>query len=153
MSPVLPSRRQSSPPGAAPFVAAVSFLPFSPVEPNQDQRPAPLPRVNPAGARKSGQPYGGLPPPQLQIPRAPLVGIARLAAQSAAAETKRQSAGEAGVFSAAGEIHPQRCDSNRVPLNGPSIPTGVASLPASIATRGTPTNTWNRWRDFEKKIS
>jgi len=56
------------------------------------------------------------PPPQLQIPHAPLVGIARLAAQSPAAETKRQSAVKPEYFLLPVKSILNRCDSDRVPF-------------------------------------
>src|SRR5208337_1298500 len=52
----------------------------------------------------------------LQIPRAPLVGIAHLAAQSLAAETKRQSAEKPEYFLLPVKSILNRCDSDRVPF-------------------------------------
>src|SRR5271157_4541722 len=111
MSPVLPH--------STPFLTirrrpvrrpVVSFLPFSPVE------PSPRPE---AGALAQGAPgwcKGNLesstadcPPPQLQIPHAPLVGIARLAAQSPAAGTPE-------YFLLPVKSMLNRCDSDRVPF-------------------------------------
>ena len=119
MSPVLPH--------STPFLTtrrrpvrrpAVSFLPFCPVEPN------PRPEAGPHAQGDSGWCKGNLdsptadcPPPQLQIPRAPLVGIARLAAQSPAAETKRQSAEKPEYFLLPVKSILNRCDSDRVPFD------------------------------------
>ena len=96
---------------------AVSLLPFSSVEPN--------PRPE-AGTLAQGQPgwrKGNLdgrsadcPPPQVQVPRAPLVGIARLAAHSLPVETKRQSAERPEYFLLPVKSILNRCDSNRVPF-------------------------------------
>jgi DNA repair photolyase len=118
MSPVLP---QSAPifttrrrPVRRP---AVSFLPFSPVEPNPRPEAGALAQGEPGGCKGNlDSPTADCPPPQLQIPRAPLVGIARLAAQSAAAETKRQSAEKPEYFLLPVKSILNRCDSNRVPF-------------------------------------
>jgi DNA repair photolyase len=119
MSPVLPlstpafaSRRR---PVRRP---AVRFLPFSPVTPDPTAE---------AGTRAPGDsgwckgslemPTADCPPPQLQTPRAPLVGIARLAANSPMAETKRKSAEKPEYFLLPVKSILNRCDSNRVPFD------------------------------------
>ena len=96
---------------------AVSFLPFSPVEPN------PRPEAGALAQGASGWCKGNLdsptadcPPPQVQIPRAPLVGIARLAANSPACETKRKSQEKPEYFLLPVKSILNRCESNRVPF-------------------------------------
>lgn len=96
----------------------VRFLPFSPVTPD------PTPE---AGTRAPGSPgwcKGGLekptadcPPPQLQTPRAPLVGIARLAANSPAAETRRKSNEKPEYFVLPVKSILNKCESDRVPFD------------------------------------
>src|SRR5208282_5123140 len=118
MSPVLPH--------SAPFFTtrrrpvrrpAVSFLPFSPVEPNPRPEAGALAQGEPGGCKANlDSPTADCPPPRLQIPRAPLVGIARLAAQSPAAETKRQSAEKPEYFLLPVKSILNRCDSDRVPF-------------------------------------
>jgi DNA repair photolyase len=119
MSPVLPlttpaftSRRRSVP------RPAVRLLPFSPVTPDPTAE---------AGTRAPGEagwckgslekPTADCPPPQLQTPRAPLVGIARLAANSPCAETRRTSAEKPEYFILPVKSILNRCDSNRVPFD------------------------------------
>jgi DNA repair photolyase len=62
-------------------------------------------------------PPADCPPPQLQTPRAPLVGIARLAANSKTAETKRSSGEKPEYFLLPVKSILNRCDSNRVPFD------------------------------------
>src|SRR6516165_2608343 len=117
MSPVLPLTTARLPMRRRPVLRpVVSFLPFCP-------EPDPKPE---AGTRAPGEagwckgnlesPSADCPPPQLQISPAPLVGIARLAAQSPAAETKRQSAEKPEYFLLPVKSILNRCDSNRVPF-------------------------------------
>ena len=95
----------------------VSFLPFSPVEPNPRPEAGALAQGAPGWCKGNLEsPKADCPPPQLQIPRAPLVGIARLAAQSPAAETKRQSAEKPEYFLLPVKSILNRCDSDRVPF-------------------------------------
>jgi len=119
MSPVLPlttpsftSRRHSV------RRPAVRLLPFSPVTPDPTAE---------AGTRAPGEagwckgslekPTADCPPPQLQTPRAPLVGIARLAANSPCAETRRTSPEKPEYFILPVKSILNRCDSNRVPFD------------------------------------
>jgi DNA repair photolyase len=119
MSPVLPlttpaftSRRRSVP------RPAVRLLPFNPVTPDPTAE---------AGTRAPGEagwskgslekPTADCPPPQLQTPPAPLVGIARLAANSPCAETRRTSAEKPEYFILPVKSILNRCDSNRVPFD------------------------------------
>src|SRR6202051_4913821 len=97
---------------------AVSFLPFCPDEPNPQPEAGSLATGN-AGWREGSlaSPLADCPPPQLQTPRAPLVGIARLAANSPAAETKRKSAEKPEYFFFPVKSILNRCDSNRVPYD------------------------------------
>ena len=95
----------------------VSFLPFSPVEPNPRPEAGALAQGAPGWCKGNLEsPKADCSPPQLQIPRAPLVGIARLAAQSPAAETKRQSAEKPEYFLLPVKSILNRCDSDRVPF-------------------------------------
>jgi DNA repair photolyase len=97
---------------------AVRSLPFSPETPN--------PTVE-AGTRAPGEtgwckgslekPTADCPPPQLQTPRAPLVGIARLAAKSPEAETRRKSVEKPQYFLLPVKSILNRCDSARVPFD------------------------------------
>ncbi len=96
----------------------VSFLPFSPVEPNPKPEAGALAQGTPGWCKGNlDSPTADCPPPQLQIPRAPLVGIARLAAQSPAAVTKRQSAEKPEYFLLPVKSILNRCDSDRVPFD------------------------------------
>jgi DNA repair photolyase len=97
---------------------AVQFLPFCP------ETPDPKPEADALAQGTSGWCKGSLespsadcPPPQLQTPRAPLVGIARLAANSAAAETRRKSAEKPEYFLLPVKSILNRCDSKRVPFD------------------------------------
>ena len=97
---------------------AVRFLPFSPVTPDPTAE---------AGTRAPGEagwckgsleiPTADCPPPHLQTPRAPLVGIARLAANSPVAETRRKSAEKPEYFLLPVKSILNRCDSERVPFD------------------------------------
>jgi DNA repair photolyase len=97
---------------------AVRLLPFSPITPDPTAE---------AGSRAPGdagwckgsleKPTADCPPPQLQTPRAPLVGIARLAANSPLAETRRKSAEKPAYFLLPVKSILNRCDSNRVPFD------------------------------------
>lgn len=119
MSPVLPltvpsftSRRR---PVRRPVV---SLLPFCP------EMPEPKPEAGSLAQGVAGwcngspeEPTADCPPPQLLTPRAPLVGIARLAANSPAAETQRKSAEKPEYFLLPVKSILNRCDSERVPFD------------------------------------
>jgi DNA repair photolyase len=97
---------------------AVRFLPFSP------ETPDPTAEAGPRAPGATGWCKGSLektmadcPPPQLQTPRAPLVGIARLAANSPAAETRRKSAEKPEYFLLPVKSILNPCDSERVPFD------------------------------------
>ncbi len=118
MSPVLPH-------SAPRFIArrrpvrrpAVSLLPFSPVEPNPRPEAGALAQGSPGWCKGNlDSPTADCPPPQLQISHAPLVGIARLAAQSPAAETQRKSAEKPEYFLLPVKSILNRCESDRVPF-------------------------------------
>jgi len=95
----------------------VSFLPSSPVEPNPRPEAGALAQGAPGWCKGNlDSPTADCPPPQLQIPRAPLVGIARLAAKSPPAETRRQSAEKPEYFLLPVKSILNRCDSDRVPF-------------------------------------
>ena len=119
MSPVLPlsasireSRRR---PVTRP---AVQFLPFCPESPDPQTEAVPAARGDNGWCKGSLEgPQADCPPPQLQTPRAPLVGIARLAANSPAAETKRSSREKPEYFLLPVKSILNRCDSNRVPFD------------------------------------
>jgi len=150
--PVLPQSAPIFTTRRRPFVAPLfpSFL-LALLNQTQDQRPAPLPRVNRRVQGKSGQPYGGLPPAQLQIPvRHGGHCSPRCAIGGGGNETP--VGGEAGVFSAAGEIHPQPLRFQRVPFEWTINPYRGCEFACKYATRVHPRIHGNRWRDFEKKI-
>jgi DNA repair photolyase len=115
MSPVLPL-------AAPPFIhrrrhvrhPAVAFLPFCPVTP--DPKPEAGILQENAGWCKGSPEKADCPPPQLQTPPAPLVGIARLAAQSPAAETRRKSTEKPEYFLLPVKSILNKCDSQRVPF-------------------------------------
>jgi DNA repair photolyase len=94
---------------------AVSFLPFSPDEPKPE---AGALAQSEAGWCKGSleSPTADCPPPTIQTPHAPLVGIARLAAKSPAAETKRKSEEKPEYFLLPVKSILNRCDSARVPF-------------------------------------
>jgi DNA repair photolyase len=100
---------------------AVGFLPFRPNEPSPKQEAGPLSVVQESvsgwckGSLES--PTADCPPPQLQTPHASLVGIARLAAKSPAAETKRKSLEKPEYFLLPVKSILNRCDSARVPFD------------------------------------
>jgi DNA repair photolyase len=118
MSPVLPrstsrfnSRRRPVRTPASPF------LPFRPDEPSPLQEADALHRSAPGWCKGSlERPKADCPPPKLQTPRTPLVGIARLAANSPAADSKRNSLGKPEYFLLPVKSILNRCDSNRVPF-------------------------------------
>jgi DNA repair photolyase len=117
MSPVLP---QSTPrfamrrrPVRRP---ATQLLPFSPAEPKPE-----------AGALAQGEadwrkaspesPTADCPPPEFPTCHAPLVGIARLAAEAPAADTKRKSLVKPEYFLLPVKSILNKCDSARVPFD------------------------------------
>jgi DNA repair photolyase len=95
---------------------AAQLLPFCPAEAKPE-----------AGALAQGQagwhkesrksPTADCPPPQFQTSPAPLAGIARLAANSPAAGTKRKSAEKPEYFFLPVKSILNRCDSQRVPFD------------------------------------
>jgi|HubBroStandDraft_6_1064221.scaffolds.fasta_scaffold11328_4 DNA repair photolyase len=96
---------------------AVSFLPFCPDEPNPNTEAGSLATGNAGWCEGSLEsPLAYCPPPQLQTPHAPLVGIARLAANSPAAETQRKSLEKPEYFFLPVKSILNRCDSDRVPF-------------------------------------
>src|SRR5215469_13360568 len=93
---------------------AVRFLPFCPdTEPTEAGPRAPGAAGGCEGSLE--KPTADCPPPQLQTSRAPLVGIARLAANSPAADTRRRSAEKPEYFVLPVKSILNRCDSQRVP--------------------------------------
>jgi DNA repair photolyase len=119
MPPVLPL--------SAPFPAirrrpvhrpVVRFLPFCPDTPDPETQAGPLAQ-GATGWRKGRLegPSADCLPPQLQTSPAPLVGIARLAANSRAAETQRKSSERPEYFLLPVKSILNRCDSRRVPFD------------------------------------
>ena len=119
MSPVLPHSTPSFTTRRRPVRRpAVRFLPFSPITPDPQAE---------VGTRAPGAtdwckgsleiPTADCPPPKLQTPRAPLVGIARLAGNAPAAETRRKSAEKPEYFLLPVKSILNRCDSERVPFD------------------------------------
>jgi len=119
MSPVLPLTTPSFTSRRRPVRRpVVRFLPFCPDAP--DPKPEAGPLAQGAAGCCKGSPEGptaDCPPPQFQTPRAPLVGIARLAANSPTAETKRKSAEKPECFLLPVKSILNRCDSQRVPFD------------------------------------
>src|ERR1700740_30259 len=119
MSPVLPL--------SAPFPntrrrpvrrPAVRFLPFCPDANDPKPEAGALAQGSPGWCMGSLEsPSADCPPPQLHTPPAPLVGIARLAAKSPAAETRRKSAGKPEYFLLPVKSILNHCDSRRVPFD------------------------------------
>jgi DNA repair photolyase len=97
---------------------AVRFLPFSPEMPDAKPEAGPLAQ-GAAGWRKGSpeSPTADCPPPQPRTSRTPLVGIARLAANSTAAETQRKSAEKPEYFLLPVKSILNHCDSERVPFD------------------------------------
>lgn len=119
MSPVLPLSAPALTTRRRPVRRpAVRFLPFCP------ETPDPKPEAEPLAQGATGWCKGSLegpkadcPPPQLQTPRAPLVGIARLAANSPAAKSRRESAEKPEYFLLPVKSILNHCDSERVPFD------------------------------------
>jgi len=119
MSPVLPHttriRENRRRPATHP---AVQLLPFCLVSPDPHTEAVAPARGENGWCKGSLElPPADCPPPQVQTPRAPLVGIARLAANSPAAETKRSSREKPEYFVLPVKSILNRCDSNRVPFD------------------------------------
>src|SRR5208282_3890521 len=118
MSPVLPLTSPHSTIRRRPVRRpVVRFLPFCPETP--DPKPEAGPRAPGAVGWCKGSPEDQLadcPPPQIRTPHAPLVGIARLAANSPPAESQRKSAEKPEYFLLPVKSILNRCDSVRVPF-------------------------------------
>ena len=155
MPPVLPHSTSHLLPRRRPVrVRAVPFLPFRPNEPSPKQE---------TGASReevSGWCTGRLesstadcPPPPLQTPHAPLVGIARLAARSLVAETKRQSREKPEYFLLPVKSILNRCDSDRVPFEWTINPYRGCEFACKYCyARYTHEYMEIDGREFEKKI-
>lgn len=117
MSPVLPLSTSRFTSRRRPVRSrAVPFLPFRPNEPSPNQEAGGLFEGASGWCGSLESPKADCPPPRLQTPHAPLVGIARLAAKSPAAETKRKSVEKPEYFLLPVKSILNRCDSNRVPF-------------------------------------
>lgn len=117
MSPVLPlsSRLRPRRPVRRP---AVRFLPFCPEAYDPKPEAGALAQGTPGWCKGSLEgPSADCPPPQLQTPPAPLVGIARLAANSPTAQTKRRSVEKPEYFLLPVKSILNHCDSERVPFD------------------------------------
>jgi len=118
MSPVLPLTAPRFTTRRSPVRRpAVRFLPFSPDTPDQTEAGTRAPGSSGGCKGSLEKPTADCPPPQLQTSRAPLVGIARLAANSPAADTRRKSAGKPEYFVLPVKSILNRCDSERVPFD------------------------------------
>jgi DNA repair photolyase len=119
MSPVLPN--SVSRPARMrhhPVRHPVSFLPFCPETPEPKPEAGPLAQGTAGWCKGSPEnPTADCPPPQLPTSHAPLVGIARLAAKSPTAETRRQSTEKPEYFFLPVKSILNRCDSARVPFD------------------------------------
>ncbi len=92
-------------------------LPFRPNEPSPLQEAGALSKGASGWCKGSLEsPTADCPPPQLQTSHAPLVGIARLAAKSPAADSKRKSQEKPEYFLLPVKSILNRCDSDRVPF-------------------------------------
>jgi DNA repair photolyase len=97
---------------------AVQFLPFCPEAPDPKPEAGPLARGTTGWCKGSPDaPRADCPPPQVPTPHAPLVGIARLAAKSPAAETRRRSSEKPEYFFLPVKSVLNPCDSQRVPFD------------------------------------
>jgi DNA repair photolyase len=97
---------------------AVQFLPFCPEAPDPKPEAGPLARGTTGWCKGSPDaPKADCPPPQVPTSHVPLVGIARLAAKSRAAETRRKSAEKPEYFILPVKSILNRCDSQRVPFD------------------------------------
>jgi DNA repair photolyase len=119
MSPVLPHTASTLLSRRRPVTSpAVQFLPFCPESPDPQPEAVALAQGENGWCKGSlGGPTADCPPPQLQTPRAPLVGIARLAANSPAAQTRRSSREKPEYFLLPVKSILNRCDSDRVPFD------------------------------------
>src|SRR5579859_4223065 len=95
---------------------ATQLLPFSPAEPKPE---AGALAQGQAGWRKASleSPTADCPPPEFPTSHAPLVGIARLAAEAPAADTKRKSLEKPEYFFLPVKSILNKCDSARVPFD------------------------------------
>jgi DNA repair photolyase len=95
---------------------ATQLLPFSPAEPKPE---AGALAQGQAGWRKASleSPTADCPPPEFPTSQAPLVGIARLAAEAPAADTKRKSLEKPEYFFLPVKSILNKCDSARVPFD------------------------------------
>jgi DNA repair photolyase len=119
MSPVLPlsapGPRMRRRPVRRP---AVQFLPFCPEAPDPKPEAGPLARGTTGWCKGSPDaPKADCPPPLVPTSRAPLVGIARLAAKSPSAETRRYSTEKPEYFFLSVKSILNPCDSRRVPFD------------------------------------
>lgn len=119
MSPVLPLSTPAFTTRRRPVRRpAVRFLPFCPDTPDPKPEAGPLAQGTAGWCKESLEgPKADCPPPQLQTPRAPLVGIARLAANSPAAKSRRRSAEKPEYFLIPVKSILNPCDSQRVPFD------------------------------------
>ena len=95
---------------------ATQLLPFSPAEPKPE---AGALAQGQAGWRKASleSPTADCPPPEFPTSHAPLVGIARLAAEAPVADTKRKSLEKPEYFFLPVKSILNKCDSARVPFD------------------------------------
>ena len=97
---------------------AVQFLPFCPETPDPKPEAGPLAQGDAGWCKGSPDaPKADCPPPLVPTSRAPLVGIARLAAKSPSAETRRYSTEKPEYFFLSVKSILNPCDSRRVPFD------------------------------------
>lgn len=97
---------------------AVRFLPFCPETPDPNPEAGALAQGQTGWQTRSLEsPTADCPPPQSQTSRAPLVGIARLAANSLPAKSRRKSAEKPEYFVLPVKSILNPCDSDRVPFD------------------------------------
>ncbi len=118
MSPVLP-HSTPIPSIRRPLVRrpAARLLPFCPETPDSTEAGTRAPGATGGCKGSLEKPTADCPPLLLQTPRAPLVGIARLAANSPEAETRRKSEEKPQYFLLPVKSILNRCDSARVPFD------------------------------------
>jgi DNA repair photolyase len=117
MSPALPlSAPRFNPRRFSVRRPVVRFLPFSP-DTDPTEAGARVPGTSGGCTGNLEKPTADCPPPQLQTSGAPLVGIARLAANSPRADTRRKSAEKPEYFVLPVKSMLNRCDSQRVPFD------------------------------------
>src|SRR5260370_17041453 len=111
---------------------ATQLLHFRPAEPKQE---AGALAQGQAGWRKASleSPTADCPLPEFPTSHAPLVGIARLAAEAPAADTKRKSLEKPEYFFLPVKSILNKCDSERVPFDWTINPSPRSKFPSQYS--------------------